>query len=171
MNALVRNCFLHHAHEREGGREIYPSFRIGTKRDNSPTHLPCQRPGLRFIASTPYSRSPIIQIDWEFIRDGPHVAFLLGQEIIHEPAILNQGPFDAVRLGFQDLPERFTGGTVEAGAGRMSFDVAAVFGGHEPFAGLGGDACREEGFVDGDVAFVVEVEEREEGGGVGFVED
>ena len=160
MNALVRNCFLHHAHEREGGREIYPSFRIGTKRDNSPTHLPCQRPGLRFIARTPYSRSPIIQIDWEFIRDGPHVAFLLGQEIIHEPAILNQGPFDAVRLGFQDLPERFTGGAVEAGAGRMSFDVAAVFGGHEPFAGLGGDACREEGFVDGDVAFVVEVEER-----------
>lgn len=42
----------------------------------------------------------------------------------------------------------------------MSFDVAAVFGGHEAFAGVGGDACREEGFVDGDVAFVVEVEER-----------
>lgn len=130
-----------------------------------------QGPGLRLVASASDPRRPGIEIDGELIRDGPHVALLLRQEIVHEPAILDAGPLDVPGLGLQDLAEGLAGGTVEAGAVRESLDVAAVLRGHEALAGLGGLAGGEEGPVDGDVAFIVEVEEREQGGGVCLVQD
>lgn len=155
------------------GKELgrYPFYFRSTKFHNRLPDLTSQSPRLRLIARASDSCRPFIQINGEFVRDGSHVTLLLGQEIIHEPAIFNQSPLDVFGLRFQDLAERLAGGAVEAGAVGEGLDVAAVLGGHQAFAILGGEAGGEEGAVDGDVAFVVEVEEGEQGGGVGVVED
>lgn len=149
----------------------YPFQLRSTKFHNRLPHLPRQCPRLRLIPGPPNPRRPLIQINRKLIRHRPHVTLLLGQEIIHEPAILDQRPLHVLGLGFQDLTERFASGAVEAGAVGKTFNITTVFGGHEALAGFGGEAGGEEGTVDGDVAVVVEVEEGEEGGGICVVED
>lgn len=100
------------------------------------------------------------------------MTLLLGQEVIHKPATLEQGPFYSLALvRAQKLSDGFPRAAVEAGTIREFLNVAAVLGRHEALTGAGGLASGEEGAVDGDVAFIVDVEERYQGGGVGGIED
>ena len=90
------------------------------------------------------------------------MALLCFQEVIQEPAALQQRPFQPLGYSSEHLPDRLSCTTVEARAVGEGFDVAAVLGGHEALTGLGGEACSYEGHVDADEAAIVDIQERDE---------
>lgn len=101
-----------------------------------PPDISAARPTLLFIAGASDARTPTVRIDGELVGDRLDVRFCAWQEIVGQPAAVEERPGDGM-LGFELLAEGFTGCAVEGGFQGIGFDVADPFRGDQTFAGGG----------------------------------
>lgn len=154
---------------RRSPRQTYPLLCLA-QLNYRLTHIPPARPTLLLISRPPYTRPPPIRIHGKLVRNGPHVRLRAGQEIIDQPAGVEQRPRDGI-LRPEDLPKGLAGCGVEVGFQGEGFNITNPFGRDHALAGRRLLAGGEDRGVDGYVAGVGEADEGDQGCCAGGVEN
>lgn len=130
--------------------------------DDSFADISAASPGLRLVSRSLYAGLPGVGIHGEFVRNRTHVRFILWEEVVHKPAIVEERPLNARRL-LKNLAERRSRRTVDSRMQWEVVNVAGVLRSDETLAVPGSFARRQIRAMDVNEAFICAVVERYEG--------
>ena len=72
--------------------------------DQGFANIPTTSPGLRLISSPFDAHLPCVGVHRELSRNRTHIGLILRNEVVHEPAVVEERPFNTDRF-FKDFAE------------------------------------------------------------------
>ena len=139
----------------------YP-FRCLKQLNHSFADISTPSPRLRLISCSPDGYPPLIGIHREFGRYRTHIGLILLKEVVHEPAVVEQRPFNT--SGFlENLAEWGSRRTVYSRMHWEVVNIAGELGSNKTFASRGSFASPQVRTMDVNEAFIRAVVERYEG--------